>query len=113
MFYVYSMNGFFLCKEEELDGVVSPMRIKDKAFCDYLVYGTEKGSIVIRAFPNMDLVGGVDVSDSAIKCIDVSEDRTHIYAWTDEGQEIISIKDPRVMSEADKILIWHMGNAFS
>ena len=68
---------------------------------------------MIRAFPNMDLVGGVDVSDSAIKCIDVSEDRTHIYAWTDEGQEIISIKDPRVMSEADKILIWHMGNAFS
>lgn len=112
-FFCYSINGLFLCKEEENDGVISPVTINDKSFCDFLVYGTNNGNIVIRAFPNMDFTGLIHVSDFPIKCLDVSEDRTHIYAWTDQGQEIISIKDPRVMSEADKILIWHMGNAFS
>jgi hypothetical protein len=79
-----------------------------------LLYGTNNGNVVIREFPNMEKIAYIEVAKGkVINCVDISEDKNVIYAYAEVGQEIISIKDPRVMSEVDKLIIWHMGSAFN
>jgi WD40 repeat protein len=113
-FYSYAINGFFLCKENENDEIHSPRMFSDKNYCDYLLYGTNSGNVVIREFPNMEKIAYIEVAKGkVINCVDISEDKNVIYAYAEVGQEIISIKDPRVMSEVDKLIIWHMGSAFN
>lgn len=112
--FCYSINGYQLSIKEEKNGkIMCPMMFNDKSFCDYLIYGTSRGFLIMRTFPNMEEICAFKISDFSIKCIDVSEDCGYCYAWTEDGQEIIAIKDPTVISEAETIMLWHMGNPFS
>lgn len=50
--YSYSINGHFLSKQrEESSNIVSAQVVKDSNFMDKLVYGTEKGYIILRQLP--------------------------------------------------------------
>jgi len=113
-FYSYSLTGNQLAKEShEYGDIFSPILFNDKYNCDYLIYGDEEGLIHFRKMPKLELIYTIEVSDNQIKCLDISEDKGYCYVWTDEGQEIILIKDRRVMTETDQLLLWHMTNDFS
>jgi WD40 repeat protein len=113
-FYSYSLTGNQLAKEShEYGDIFSPILFNDKYNCDYLIYGDEEGLIHFRKMPKLELIFTIEVSDNPIKCLDISEDKGYCYVWTDEGQEIILVKDRRVMTETDQLLLWHMTNDFS
>ena len=57
MWHSFSINGSFLDKQrEECSHIVQPLIVKDSYFMDKLVYGTERGYIVMRSLPHLRIL---------------------------------------------------------
>ena len=103
LFRTYTINGEFVGEEKEDDEndsqfIKSPIIFKNLNFQDFLIYGTDKGCVTIRAFPKMNQIGNtINISDSSIETLEISKDKRYCYAWSKEN-EINIIKDVNVSS---------------
>ena len=104
LFRTYTINGEFVSEEKEDDEFGSqfircPKVFKNLHFQDFLIYGTDKGCVKVRAFPKMNLIGNVlEVSqNSNIETLEISKDKRYCYVWS-KGNEISIIKDISVSS---------------
>ena len=102
IFRTYTINGEFVSeeKEKEEQGTIikSPIIFKNLYFQDFLIYGTDKGYVKIRAFPKMNIIGSIHVSlGNSIETLEISKDKRYCYAWS-KGNEINIIKDSTVSS---------------
>ena len=104
LFRTYTINGEFVSEEKEDDEYGSqfikcPKVFKNLHFQDFLIYGTDKGCVKVRAFPKMNLIGNVlEVSqNSNIETLEISKDKRYCYVWS-KGNEISIIKDISVSS---------------
>ena len=104
LFRTYTINGEFVSEEKEDDEYGSqfikcPKVFKNLNFQDFLIYGTDKGCVKVRAFPKMNLIGNVlEVSqNSNIETLEISKDKRYCYVWS-KGNEISIIKDISVSS---------------
>lgn len=74
--------------------MISPIIIKDSYSLDKLVYGTERGEIVIRSLPFLDQVRRHQVSgDSPVLSIISSPDRRFLLVGCGDGGMVV-ITDP-------------------
>ena len=91
LIYVYSINGKFLYKQIEQNGILNPNIIKDLNSNNYLVYICNN-SICIRTLPN--LIIQVLIEDlPGIYCIFTNIDKSILYATNRNGSEVYVIKD--------------------
>ena len=104
LFRTYTINGEFVSEEKEDDEFGSqfikcPKVFKNLHFQDFLIYGTDKGCVKVRAFPKMNLIGNIlEVSqNSNIETLEISKDKRYCYVWS-KGNEISIIKDISVSS---------------
>ena len=99
IFRTYTLNGQLVAEEKEVDDyhskyIKSPIIFKNLYLQEFLIYGTDKGYVKIRSFPDMKIVGDiVQVSKGeSIECLEISKDKRFCFAWIDGG-EIKVIKD--------------------
>ena len=103
LFRTYTINGEFVGEEQEDDEndsqyIKSPIIFKNLNFQDFLIYGTDKGCVTIRAFPKMNQIGNtINISDSSIETLELSKDKRYCYVWSKDN-EINIIKDVKVSS---------------
>ena len=102
IFRTYTINGEFVGEEKEKDDedskfIKSPIIFKNLYFQDFLIYGTDKGYVKIRAFPKMNIIGIVRASLNSIETLEISKDKRYCYVWS-KGNEINIIKDISVSS---------------
>ena len=103
LFRTYTINGEFVGEEQEDDEndsqyIKSPIIFKNLNFQDFLIYGTDKGCVTIRAFPKMNQIGNtINISDSSIETLEISKDKRYCYVWSKDN-EINIIKDVSVSS---------------
>ena len=104
LFRTYTINGEFISEEKEDDEYGSqfikcPKVFKNLHFQDFLIYGTDKGCVKVRAFPKMNLIGNeLEVCpNSNIETLEISKDKRYCYVWS-KGNEISIIKDISVSS---------------
>ena len=102
LFRIYTINGEFVGEEKEEDDqgsqcIKCPIIFKNLYFQDFLIYGTDKGCVKVRAFPKMNLIGKeISVtSGNSIEALEISKDKRFCYAWS-KGNEINIIKDTTV-----------------
>ena len=113
IFYSYSVNGKFLgsCSEDKLDPsrgipedsyhytmVRTPKVVADSYFNDHLIYGTDKGTILIRALPYLDSPRHLLVATGhSTLTLLISPDRRFLLAGTSIGGLRV-LTDPSVIS---------------
>lgn len=85
--YSYSINGHLLDKQrEECSHIISPIIVKDSYFIDKLVYGTEKGFIIMRQLPLLKLIKKLQVSNNyPVLSVIASPDRRFLLAGCGDG----------------------------
>ena len=85
--YSYSLNGHFLDKQrEECSHIISAQVVKDSFFMDKLVYGTEKGYIILRQLPLLKHIKKQQVSNGyPVMSILVSPDRRFLLVGCGDG----------------------------
>ena len=89
IFRTYTINGEFVSQQKEEDElgsiyIKSPKIFQNINFHDFLIYGTDKGYIKIRSFPEMKLVGeSLNLTDGIpIEVLEISEDKRFIFVWS-------------------------------
>ena len=99
LFRTYSINGEFVSEQKEEDElgsiyIKSPQIFKNITLEDFLIYGTDKGYVKIRRFPDMKLIGEkFDVTHGIpIETLEISEDKRFCFVWS-KGNLINIIKD--------------------
>ena len=99
IFRTYTINGEFVGEEKEEDDqgsqfIKSPKIIQDLYFQEYLIYGTDKGYVKIRAFPKMNIIRKIMVGNpgNSIETLEISKDKRFCYVWS-KGNKINIIKD--------------------
>ena len=102
LFRTYTINGEFMCEEKEEDElnsqyIKSPILFKNLLLQDFIIYGTDKGFVKIRAFPEMNIIGNIlkVTPEVSIETLAISNDKRICYTWS-EGNEINIIKDKSV-----------------
>ena len=102
IFRTYTINGEFVSEEKEEDEqgsryIKSPLIFKNLYFQDFLIYGTDKGYVKIRAFPKMNVVSSKPATPGySIETLEISKDKRYCYIWS-RGNDIIIIKNQDVM----------------
>lgn len=115
--FSYSVNGTFLssCSEKESDPkrgisdknyqytmIRSPKVVADSFFNDHLVYGTDKGTVLIRSLPYLDKPRHLLVATGySTLTLLISPDRRFLLAGTSVGGLRI-LTDPRVISSSNE-----------
>ena len=75
---------------EDCDHVISPQVVKDSLHMDKLVYGTEKGYIVLRMLPSMIRFKRLQVStEYPVLTVIVSPDRRFLHVGCGDGGLIV------------------------
>ena len=102
LFRTYTINGEFVGEVEEPDAsryIKSPVIFKNLYFEDFLIYGTDKGFVKIRAFPRMNkIVDALNVSNGAsVEILEISKDKRYCAVWS-KNNELNIIKDVSVFS---------------
>ena len=99
LFRTYTINGEFVSEQKEEDELGSiyiknPKIFKNITLEDFLIYGTDKGYVKIRRFPDMKLIGEkFDVTHGIpIETLEISEDKRFCFVWS-KGNLINIIKD--------------------
>ena len=99
LFRTYTINGNYVGEEKEEDELGSqyiktPKIFQDLYFQDYLIYGTDKGYVKIRAFPKMNIIKKIIVGTpgNSIEILEISKDKRFCYVWS-KGNKIHIIKD--------------------
>ena len=98
LFLTYTINGEFVSEQKEEDKfessyITCSKIFKNITFQEFLIYGTDNGFIKIRSFPDMKLVGNMELTPEVpIETLEISEDNRFCYAWS-EGFQIYIIKD--------------------
>ena len=99
LFRTYTINGEFVGEAKEQDDqgsqyIKSPIIFQNIYFQDFLIYGTDKGCVKIRAFPKMNIIGKeINVTPgNSIEALEISKDKRYCYVWG-KGNEINIIKD--------------------
>ena len=99
LFLTYTINGEFVSEQKEKDKygstyITSSKLYKNLTFQEFLIYGTDKGIVKIRRFPDMNLVGDIIkvTNGTPIEILEISEDKRFCYVWS-EGSKINIIKD--------------------
>ncbi len=99
LFRTYTINGNYVGEEKEEDELGSqyiktPKIFQDLYFQDYLIYGTDKGYVKIRAFPKMNIIKKIIVGSpgNSIEILEISKDKRFCYVWS-KGNKIHIIKD--------------------
>jgi len=92
-FFVYSINGKFMFKQQEYIHLTNPILIKDINSFEYLAY-VGNNSIIIRKLPNLDIQVNFDCS-LGIYSICVSEDNKSIFTVDKNGKKISLVKDEK------------------
>ena len=99
IFRSYTINGEFICEEkesEEINYIKCPIVFKNLYFQDFLIYGTDDGSIKIRKFPEMNLINSITVCKGySIEALTISADKRYCYVWAN-GDVIYIVKDSNV-----------------
>ena len=99
IFRTYTINGEFICEEKESDDInyiKCPVVFKNLYFQDFLIYGTDDGSVKIRKFPEMNLINSITVCKGhPIEALTISGDKRYCYAWAN-GEVIHVVKDTNV-----------------
>ena len=100
----YSINGQFLtdlskAKErqsaarilnEDCSHIVSPLVVKDTYSMDKLVYGTERGSIILRTLPSLQRFRRLPVSqEHPVLTVLISPDRRFLHVGCGDGGLIV------------------------
>ena len=115
-FITYNIKGDIIKKINfEFNNVKNPFIIKNKLFQNYLIF-LSKGNLIFLDLPffeNNYLSLNLNLNEFDINLLEITEDKKTIYIWSEENQDIIIIKDPKIITETDKILLWHMSNDFS
>ena len=105
LFRSFTINGEFIEEIQEtnnLNYIKCPIIFNDLDFQDYIIYGTDDGTIKIRKFPHLELINSVCPKEgNEIISMDISKDNKYCYIWLDNN-EIFVIKDLYVDSEKDK-----------
>jgi hypothetical protein len=98
MWHAYSLNGSQLVdsqvdaqvKYEQSSHIVQPLVIKSSNLLDKLVYGTERGYIVMRTLPSLERYRKLQVSkDYPILTLLVSPDRRFLLTGCGDGGLIV------------------------
>ena len=102
LFRTYTINGEFVGEVEEPDAteyIKSPVIFKNLYFEDFLIYGTDRGFVKIRAFPKMNkIVDSLNVSSgSSVEIVEISKDKRYCAVWS-KNNELNIIKDVGVFS---------------
>ena len=92
-FYVYSINGNFMFKQQEYIHLTNPIIIKDIHSFEYLAY-VGNNSIIIRKLPNLIYQVNLDCPPG-IYSICVSEDNKNIFTVDKNGKKITLVKDEK------------------
>ena len=99
LFLTYTINGEFVSEQKEKDKygsnyITSSKLYKNLTFQEFLIYGTDKGIVKIRRFPDMNLVGDIIkvTNGTPIEILEISDDKRFCYVWS-EGNKINIIKD--------------------
>ena len=99
LFLTYTINGEFVSEQKEEDefgssSITCSKIFKNITFQEYLIYGTDKGIVKIRSFPDMKLIGDIIelTRGVPIEALEISEDNRFCYVWS-EGFQIYIIKD--------------------
>ena len=101
IFRTYTINGEFVAEEKEEDEqgsryIKCPLIFKNLYFQDFLIYGTDKGYVKIRAFPKMNLIGKIHATPGySIEALEISKDKRYCYIWS-RGNDIIIVKNQDV-----------------
>jgi hypothetical protein len=75
---------------EECSHIVSPLVIKDSFFMDKLVYGTEKGHIMLRSLPSLTRFRRLlAATNHPVLTISVSPDRRFLHVGCGDGGIIV------------------------
>jgi len=75
---------------EECSNIVSPLVIKDSFFMDKLVYGTEKGHIMLRSLPSLTRFRRLlAATNHPVLTISVSPDRRFLHVGCGDGGIIV------------------------
>ena len=87
LWHSFSLNGHFLDKQvEECDHIISAQVIKDSYFMDKLVYGTEKGCIILRQLPLLKQIKKQLVSNNyPVMSIVASPDKRFLLVGCGDG----------------------------
>ena len=105
IFRSFTINGEFIEEIQEtnnLNYIKCPIIFNDLDFQDYIIYGTDDGTIKIRKFPHLELINSVCPKEgNEIISMDISKDNNYCYIWLNNN-EIFVIKDLYVDSEKDK-----------
>ena len=99
LFLTYTINGEFVSEQKEEDKynstyITSSKLYKNLTFQEFLIYGTDKGIVKIRRFPDMNLVGDIIkvTNGTPIEILEISDDKRFCYV-SSEGNKINIIKD--------------------
>ena len=96
IFRTYTINGELINEIEEVEDsskIYSPIIYKNLNFHEFLIYGTNNGYVKIRAFPKMNLINSIKISDDCeIKTLVLSNDNKFCYAWG-KGDTLFIISD--------------------
>eukprot|EP01017_Pseudomicrothorax_dubius_P036438 TRINITY_DN5214_c0_g1_i12.p1 TRINITY_DN5214_c0_g1~~TRINITY_DN5214_c0_g1_i12.p1 ORF type:complete len:200 (+),score=35.76 TRINITY_DN5214_c0_g1_i12:65-664(+) len=94
--YSYSINGYLLARVEESHAqVLSPQVTRSAQFMDLLVYGNEKGEVLIREAPFLELHKRGNFSQThPVLSVMLSKDRRFLLCGCGDG-EIYIMCDPR------------------
>jgi WD40 repeat protein len=105
LFRSFTINGEFIEEIQEtnnLNYIKCPIIFNDLDFQDYIIYGTDDGTIKIRKFPHLELINSICPKEgNEIISMDISKDNKYCYIWLNNN-EIFVIKDLYVDSEKDK-----------
>ena len=99
LFLTYTINGEFVSEQKEEDKynstyITSSKLYRNITFQDFLIYGTDKGIVKIRRFPDMKLIWDIiDVTNGTpIEILEISDDKRLCFVWSRENK-INIIKD--------------------
>ena len=92
---VYSINGQYITqfKEESSQYTIkSPKLLKDRNFCEYLIY-TFGVKLICRRLPFLEMKQQIALPLRKPEYIDVADDYNTIYISNNSGDEVIYIKN--------------------
>ena len=97
LFKIYTINGNFIkeIKEDEnINNIKCGYIFTSFEFQDYLIYGTNNGFIVLRKFPELNLIQKINPfnNEKSIECLCLSKDLRFIFCWS-ESNEIAIISN--------------------
>jgi len=106
-FYSYSLIGKLICKEYESNSdIYSPIILEESNFGEILMYGNDKGKIIMRYLPSLNIFLNKEIN---IDCLVVSQNGRYCTACNNEFGILYVLYDP-LISENEELMILHLAN---